>query len=390
MSSPGPRQWRNQAMNVRSRIEESFADGREIVRGALGRDDSVEANQLLLAAKHACLLEDFGRGEFREGMDNLIDSLNQADLSGSEMQAARDAIGGRLMNRLQIRDWVKKNPAVVDEVIAAPIVVTGTDPVGVGLLGQALAVDVMNRAPRRWEAAHTVPPAGITTHAHDDRIANFAGDRPGAPASCAELLATGFGDPFSGHGPLPSYWEWWASADHRAAYRHHRLQLQILQSAMPTAQWVLHSTAHLWHLDALLHTYPDARVVWVHRDPAHVVQRLIEREAGAPADFGAVADHLAYQLDAATQIRKTHTEAGFFDLQYVEVIDDTVGAIEWFYRHWGMTLSDLSRWRIQAMLETPGIMPPPVDLPPNARDLVPESLRAYAETYEVPTEATTL
>ena len=58
------------------------------------------------------------------------------------------------------------------------------------------------------------------------------------------------------------------------AYAQHRLALQTLQSRQPTERWVLKTPNHLWHLDALLATYPDARVIWTHRDPGPVVTSL--------------------------------------------------------------------------------------------------------------------
>ena len=37
---------------------------------------------------------------------------------------------------------------------------------------------------------------------------------------------------------------------------------------------VLKTPNHLWHLDALLAAYPDARIIWTHRDPGPVVTSL--------------------------------------------------------------------------------------------------------------------
>ena len=42
----------------------------------------------------------------------------------------------------------------------------------------------------------------------------------------------------------------------------------------PTERWILKTPNHLWHLDALLAAYPDARIIWTHRDPGPVVTTL--------------------------------------------------------------------------------------------------------------------
>ena len=55
------------------------------------------------------------------------------------------------------------------------------------------------------------------------------------------------------------------------AYEFHRRCLQVLQSAIPTQRWALKTPGHMWHMDAVYAVYPDARVVWTHRDPLKVV-----------------------------------------------------------------------------------------------------------------------
>ena len=70
---------------------------------------------------------------------------------------------------------------------------------------------------------------------------------------------------------LPAYGRWLEKTDMRSAYRFHRLALQVLQSRLPTGTWSLKTPNHLWCLDDLAEAYPDARLVWTHRDPAQVV-----------------------------------------------------------------------------------------------------------------------
>ena len=73
---------------------------------------------------------------------------------------------------------------------------------------------------------------------------------------------------------VPSYARWLEKADMTSAYDAHRLALQTLQSRQPTERWILKTPNHLWHLDAMLAAYPDARVIWTHRDPGPVVTSL--------------------------------------------------------------------------------------------------------------------
>ncbi|MEO8605286.1 MAG: sulfotransferase, partial [bacterium] len=54
-------------------------------------------------------------------------------------------------------------------------------------------------------------------------------------------------------------------------YAEHKLQLQILSLAQPRRRWVLKCPFHLWALDALRATYPDALFVQTHRDVRHAL-----------------------------------------------------------------------------------------------------------------------
>ena len=53
--------------------------------------------------------------------------------------------------------------------------------------------------------------------------------------------------------------------DLRPAYQFLKSQLQVMSHGHPSKRWILKSPFHLWHLDALLDVFPDARIVFTHR-----------------------------------------------------------------------------------------------------------------------------
>jgi hypothetical protein len=95
------------------------------------------------------------------------------------------------------------------------------------------------------------------------------------PQECVTMLSTEMTSvAFQLQFRIPSYCRWLhEEADLGAAYRGHRHWLQLLQWRCP-GRWVLKSPGHLWHLRALLATYPDARLVQTHRDPLKVLSSL--------------------------------------------------------------------------------------------------------------------
>ncbi len=61
-------------------------------------------------------------------------------------------------NRLRLVDLWARQPAIADESIRSPIVVTGLGRSGTTLLHELLACDPDNRPPKLWELVDSVPP----------------------------------------------------------------------------------------------------------------------------------------------------------------------------------------------------------------------------------------
>ena len=51
-----------------------------------------------------------------------------------------------------------------------------------------------------------------------------------------------------------------------SAYEYERLVLQILQSKAP-GRWSLKMPSHAVHIETLVKTFPDVKMIWAHRDP---------------------------------------------------------------------------------------------------------------------------
>ena len=60
---------------------------------------------------------------------------------------------------------------------------------------------------------------------------------------------------------------WLLEHDMSGPYREYRRELQLLAHHRSTGNFVLKCPEHLWFLDALFEVFPDACVVWTHRDP---------------------------------------------------------------------------------------------------------------------------
>ena len=66
---------------------------------------------------------------------------------------------------------------------------------------------------------------------------------------------------------VPRYTEWLQQQDWTDAYARHKQNLQLVGLNDPEKRWVLKNPSHLTALDALMTVYPDALIVYTHRDP---------------------------------------------------------------------------------------------------------------------------
>ena len=237
----------------------------------------------------------------------------------------------------------------------------------------------MARPLLQWEATHPVPPPTLEEADEDPRIARHAKDLEGLmklnpplkamhpfgatmPEECVALFMYDVRSlALETQAHVPTYARWLERCDMAPAYAQHRLALQTLQSRQPTERWVLKTPYHLWHLDALLDAYPDARIIWTHRDPGPVVTSLAslanagQRPLTRRTDPRATADEWKrkchFALDSAMAFDEKSDGAWCRHLQYEELMADPIDAVRRLYAHVGDEVTDLHARRMRSFLE---------------------------------------
>jgi len=250
---------------------------------------SLSATALLDGARAATGLDGFGDPGFREGLDVLLRALaEEAELNAIGWMAHQAQLTGYLCERLRIEDWYRRHPEIDDQKIGGPIFVTGLPRTGTTALSHLLAADPDTRSLQMWESNSPTPPPERATYATDPRIAEADArntafrDDPDflrmydgtatSPTENIDLLGQHFATQhFEGMAHVPGYIRWWLGCDMVPAYRHHERVLKLLQWRCPATRWFLKSPPDLACLDAFVAVYPNARIVWTHRDPATVL-----------------------------------------------------------------------------------------------------------------------
>lgn len=246
----------------------------------------LDSQNLIDTARRNTGLDDFGTDDWQEPFEILCRALDEeADLHLFGRLMTRNELLLQLQNRLQIEATYKAHPEIENEVIEAPVIITGLPRSGTSILFELLSQDPQFGSPSSWETIISCPPPEVASYRNDPRAEKVqhlltqwnrvtpsyaAMHEMGAwiPAECFSAFEPSFrSENMAGKVPVPSYSAWLATADLTPAYAFHKRMLKLLQWKNPRRHWLLKSPSHLGYLPTLFKVFPDARVIITHRDP---------------------------------------------------------------------------------------------------------------------------
>ena len=336
------------------------------VVGAFGLlDRPLDPDELIRVARHQTGLRDFGDTAFIGPLTRLLEACsNESTLTLVGRKATRWDVVRFLSNLLTIQAAATRHPTIETLPIRRPIFITGLPRSGTTFLHRLMLEDPSNRAPAVWETISPSPTAGSA----EKRIAAvarqlkaftwLAPDFPGlhpmeatSPQECSEITAHMFRSlRFDTNYHIPSYRSW-MDADvvrHLPAYRFHKRFLQYLQFQDGTQRrWVLKCPEHLFALEAIRAVSPDARLVFVPRDPTKVLvsqarlTEVLRRPFTRKLDPKTLGPHESRRwLDGTRRMIAVGDDAGLPDpvchVHHLDLISDPVATVEGVYRHFGI------------------------------------------------------
>lgn len=389
--------------------------------GVIGLRPRLDPDDIVARAIRAAGSDDLGGDSHREPLERYVASLEEeARLSTFGRLALRGMLTTQLATRIRLQEWTKAHPEAEKEEIRRPWVILGLPRTGTSILSILLGLDPMARPIRQWEARTPVPPATLASASLDPRIAEaerqfeqlhrlnppFKAMHPtGAmlaeecvPFLMLDLRTLGL----ETQAFVPSYGKWLQDCDMHSAYRQHKRALQALQTGQPTEAWVLKTPNHLWCLETLLEFYPDARLIWTHRDPGPVTASVSSLNASLQATFTERLDPRAVGAEWLGKLKLAVDRGMAFDdraragwcvhVHYDELMRDPVAAMRRIYAHFDEVPSRLHERRIEAWLrEKPQTADgrhvyDPVDFGFSYEELA-EIWRPYRERYDIRRES---
>ena len=336
----------------------------------------LDVDGLLDQAARDTGLADFGNLPYREALEALHYGYTQdSGLPPPVQSGLLDGLVRLLAKRLKLVEDRKEYPKIAEETVEAPLIVVGLPRTGSTHLHALLATRPGARAPLQWEMNEPSPPPMAVTFESDPRIAKVQQQLDARPNAGELMKAHPFGatraeqciglidwsfinSAAAATCRMPSYLEWFLNADHRPAYEHHFHMLQHLQFGVP-GEWVLKWPKHLFSLPALLWKYPDARIVWTHRDPGQAlasvasfvgtIRRGLDPEFD-PVRFGA--EWVALEEIGLLRAMAAREALGdghrFYDVHYIDLLADPLGTVCRIHDHFNITVNDAVRRKIAA------------------------------------------
>jgi hypothetical protein len=345
---------------------------------------TLSAEEMIQTACRRTGQDDFGETDFFGPLKTFVDACNsEADLSLVGRAATRWDTLRFLTNLLRLREAERADPSVLDEAIAAPVFITGLPRSGTTFLHRLMMEDAQVAAPLVWQTIYPYPTradrgrdgrAGRVTsqlRAFERLAPEFRALHPleaASPQECSEITAHVFRSlRFDTTYHVPSYRSWLDGEGHEPAYRFHKRFLQHLQHqhlvpGQPAPRWVVKCPDHLFALDAIRAVYPDARLVFVHRDPVKVLlsvakltevlrdpfTRTIDREAIGRQESARWFEGTAHMMGAGET-------AGFDEpichVHYLDLIADPLATVQAVYGQLDMKMTERTAERIEAVVK---------------------------------------
>jgi len=341
-----------------------------------GSHRALRAEDLLESALKRARRRSFSDRSFVRSLEHLIEAcLEEADLSTFGIRALRIDIMRCLKNLLRFDALEDAHPAVLAREIRAPVFITGMPRSGTTFLHRLILQDPRIAAPRLFELMY--PCVGRTSCVGAalrkgwvslqlsllgmiaPELATLHPVAADAPEECTDITAHVFQSlRFESTYRVPSYKSWLQRNGFLEAYRFHRRFLQHLDAQLPGRRWVLKSPDHLFALDDVRRVYPDARLVFVHRDPVRVLGSVAKLTDVLRRPFARSVDRLeigrqvcASWMDGAHRMCDLASGSdAILNLHYRQIISGPLEAVRAVYKHCGLELTHDAEERMRRWL----------------------------------------
>jgi hypothetical protein len=324
----------------------------------------IDSERVMKMAERVTGLDDWGNGGFRARLDAAVDGVNDANLNTTGLFGARYVLNWHLGNRLRVVDFAKRHPELEEVNIERPVVITGFFRTGTTFLHNVLAADPNNRVAQAWELAYPVgrlgDPLGDAAWRRAQAKFTFGFNQAAIPDQgvAHNVTADSYEEDFfllENDMAVLTFWVGFAAYSYANAmldwdmtepYEFSKLQLKILNAQRSAKRWVLKCPWHIWNLDALMAVYPDAQIIFTHRDitkalashcslAAKMASKLKRSlDVNELGEFWL--DYTRIGLERAMESRKKIPESQLYDVRLHDLMASPMTVLQDIYAHFDL------------------------------------------------------
>jgi hypothetical protein len=328
----------------------------------------IEAERVMKLAERTTGLSDWGDGGFQQRLDATVAGLNEARLNTTGLLGARYVLNWHLGNRLRVIDFAKRHPELDEVDIERPVVITGFFRTGTTFLHNVLAADPNNRVAKAWELSYPLgrlgDPLGDVAWRRAQAKFTFGFNQAAIPDQgvAHHVTADSYEECFfllENDMAVLTFWIGFAAYEYangmldwdmREPYEFHKLQLKILNAQRSAKRWVLKCPWHIWNMDALMAVYPDAQIIFTHRDIAKALASHCSLSAKMASKLKRSLDldelgrfwleYAKIGLDRAMEARKTIPESQLYDVRLRDMMASPMTVLEDIYSHFDLEFTE--------------------------------------------------
>ncbi len=327
----------------------------------------IDSARVMKMAERTTGLDDWGEGGFQARLDAAVDGLNDAGLNTTGLFGARYVLNWHLGNRLRVVDFAKRHPELDEVDIERPVVITGFFRTGTTFLHNVLAADPNNRVAQAWELAYPLgrlgDPLGDAAWRRAQAKFTFGFNQAAIPDQgvAHNVTADSYEEDFfllENDMAVLTFWVGFGTYSYARAmldwdmvepYRFHKLQLKMLNAQRSAKRWVLKCPWHIWNMDALMAVYPDAQVIFTHRDITKALASHCSLSAKMASklkrslDVNELGefwlDYTRIGLERAMESRKNIPESQIYDVRLRDLMANPMTVLKDIYAHFDLELN---------------------------------------------------
>jgi Sulfotransferase family len=357
---------------------------REALAGAEQTQFDLSVDGVLSAAAERAGLSDFGADDFRERLELLVGVVAWEGHTRLAQLSTFQRMVNKATDRLLTLDLLKRHPEIRAERIEAPLIVAGLPRSSTTHLLNLIAADSRFQSMPYWQVLRPVPlmpedeigPDGIDPRwkrcqagwEQAQRMNPYAAAHhpmdPDHISEDGELQMADFSSyvwEFSLHGA--AWRDYYLAHDQTPHYEYEKLMMQVLQWQRGEAKrWIVKAPQHMEQLRPIMNVFPDAMVIFTHRDPVASMQSILqsytyaarwrEKALDLPYYLEYWSDRYAKLLDGYMRDIDVVPPSQQFHVLFHEFVGNDVPTVERIYDQTGLEMTGQARGELEHFMES--------------------------------------